>query len=214
MNMKTVFGTLAACAALAIGVGVSTQANADHHKPAKAGHLKIGEAAPDFKLVDHAGKEHVLSDYTEDGKVVVLEWFNPGCPFVKLHYKDDTQTMNKLAKKYKEDNVVWLRINSGAEGKQGADRSENIEFAEAHGMKGPILFDADGKVGKTYGAKTTPHMYVIDTEGNLRYQGALDNIKGMTPGDTNYVDNAVRAILAGETVDVTETKPYGCSVKY
>lgn len=179
------------------------------------GHAHVGEKAPDFKLADLNGKEHTLSSYTEDGKIVVIEWFNAGCPFVKKHYRDDTMTMNKLADKYREQNVVWLRVNSGAPGKQGTGLDFNREIAEKWQIKDPILLDESGKVGKMYNAKNTPAMAVIHADGTLAYWGAIDDDRGgRKAGETNYVDLALTALVNGESVAKAETKPYGCSVKY
>lgn len=182
--------------------------------PASAA-AKVGEKAPDFTLTDLNGEEHKLSAYTEQGKIVVLEWFNAGCPFVKRHYKDGAQTMNKLAEKYREQNVVWLRINSGAPGKQGTGLDYNKKIAEKWRMKDPILLDETGVVGKSFNAKNTPAMAVINIDGVLAYWGAIDDDpRGRKENPVNHVDLALTQVLAGETVTTAETKPYGCSVKY
>ena len=206
---------LAACGAAAMiaagpGEGYGKQAAKQAEAAVTA---KVGEAAPAFTLTDLGGTSHNLSDFK--GKVVVLEWFNPECPFVKKHYREDTQTMNTLAKEFEGQGVVWIRVNSGAEGKQGASLEENTEAAKDWSITGPILRDLTGVVGKQYGAKRTPEMYVIDAEGVLRYHGAIDNDKSAkTIGDVNYVRDALKAVLAGETVTTAETQAYGCSVKY
>lgn len=177
---------------------------------------EIGEPAPDFTLVDLEDNEHTLSDYTEDGKIVVLEWFSPECPFVVKHYREENQqTMNLIAEEYAEHDVVVLAINSARKGHPYADHETNAEIHEEWGMAHPILFDTDGEVGQAYGARTTPHMYIIDLEGNLRYAGAIDDNKSSNKfGETNYVRQALDEILAGETVTVPRTTAYGCSVKY
>jgi len=168
---------------------------------------KVGEAAPDFKLKDHAGAEVSLSGLK--GKIVVLEWTNPDCPFVKMHY-DKATTMKDTQAKLGAD-VVWLSINSSNYNKP----EDSAKFAEAHGLKWQILQDADGTVGKSYGAMTTPHMFVIDKEGKVAYAGAIDNgPKYPETGAVNYVEAAVTSLAAGKTVEMAETKPYGCSVKY
>jgi peroxiredoxin len=175
----------------------------------------IGKQAPDFTLTDLEGKEHTLSTYTKEGKIVVLEWFNPDCPFVVKHYANDNDTMIALAKKYSEQNVVWLAINSGHEGNSTADKDRNLKAHKDWGMQHPILRDLDGTVGKAYGAVTTPNMYIIDSKGILQYAGAIDNdSRAAKPGDVNYVKDALKAVLAGETVATSFAKPYGCSVKY
>ena len=181
----------------------------------KMTHAKVGHEAPDFTLADLDGKEHTLSDFAEDGKIVVLEWYNPGCPYVKKHYRDDTMTMNKLADKYRENDVVWIRINSGAPGKQGTGLEFNQKMAEEWKIKDPILLDESGKVGKMYNAKNTPAMAVVHSDGTLAYWGAIDDDRGgRNAGETNYVDLALTALINGESVETAETKPYGCSVKY
>ncbi|MGA0332448.1 MAG: thioredoxin family protein [Kiritimatiellia bacterium] len=172
--------------------------------------------APAFTLTDTNGTEHSLSDFK--GKVVVLEWFNHGCPFVKKHYSQGN--MQALQKSYTEKGVVWLAICSSAEGKQGYDTAEgHNKTAKEKGTNATaILLDTDGTVGKAYGAKTTPHMYVIDAEGQLVYQGAIDDKRSTNPDDIptskNYVVAALDQVLAGQAVEVSSTPPYGCSVKY
>ncbi|MDF3130194.1 thioredoxin family protein [Kiritimatiellaeota bacterium B1221] len=172
--------------------------------------------APAFTLTDTNGNEHSLSDFK--GKVVVLEWFNHGCPFVKKHYSKGN--MQALQKTYTDKGVVWLAIVSSAEGKQGSDTAEgHNKTAKEKGTNATaILMDTDGTVGKAYGAKTTPHMFVINAEGELVYQGAIDDKRSTNPADIatskNYVSAALDAVLAGEAVEVTKSTPYGCSVKY
>lgn len=178
--------------------------------------VKTGEAAPDFKLKDLSGTEHSLSDFK--GKIVVLEWTNYGCPFVKKHY--GSGNMQALQEKYTKKGVVWLTICSSAPGKQGYFTTEEwVKKSEEAKSKGTaILPDPTGATGKLYGAKTTPHMFVIDAAGKLAYQGAIDSNRSFDPktikGATNYVAEAVDALLKGEDVAEKETKSYGCSVKY
>ena len=163
--------------------------------------------APDFTLTNQHGEEVSLSDFA--GKTVVLEWLNSDCPFVQRHYK--AETMTKLASKWGEKDVVWLAINSthymGVE--------DNLKFAKAKGVEYPILADPTGTVGHAYGAVTTPHMFVIDGEGNILYDGAIDDDKrGSSKSPKNYVDAALASATGGESVEQAQTKPYGCSVKY
>lgn len=169
------------------------------------------QKAPDFTLKTFDGKEISLSDYR--GKIVVLEWFNVECPFVRYHY-DTATTMIDLANKYMNKNVVWLAINST----NHATEQDNKEFAQKHNLPYMILDDRSGKVGHEYGATNTPHMYVIDTRGNIVYVGSVDNAPmGQVPdGQTkvNYVDKVLGELIAGKDVSVRETKPYGCTVKY
>lgn len=207
--IRNTIATLAAgCVAL-----VAVAAGPDHAD--KMAHAKVGHEAPNFTLADLDGKKHQLSDFTEDGKIVVLEWFNPKCPFVVKHYREDTMTMNKLADKYRDNNVVWIRINSGWDGSKTSGVELNSKMAQEWKIKDPILLDETGKVGKMYNAKNTPAMAVIHRDGTLAYWGAIDDDRGgRNAGDTNYVDLALTALINGESVETAETKPYGCSVKY
>ena len=198
---------------MAIVAAAFTTAGATASGPEKA---VIGGEAPAFKLTDLEGKKHDLAEYTKEGKVVVLEWFNPECPFVKKHYAGEDKTMIALQEEFKNDEVVWLRINSGAEGKQGAGLEHNKKRAEEFGIETPILLDESGKVGQMYGAKRTPELFIIDTDGRIQYHGAIDDNPGpqLTGKETNYVKDALRQVLAGETVTMRETRAYGCGVKY
>ncbi len=177
---------------------------------------KIGEPAPDFTLTDLDGKTVKLSEHR--GKVVVLEWFNPGCPYVKNSYSKGS--LVGTAARHTGDGVVWLSVNSGAPGKQGAGKDVNVEAKRELSIPNPVLLDESGAVGKLYGAKTTPHIFVIDEAGVLRYAGAIDNSpdgEGQSPKDgtlVNYADLAVKAVKAKQAPEPAETKPYGCSVKY
>jgi peroxiredoxin len=173
----------------------------------------VGKAAPDFELTDTAGRKHKLSDYAADGKLVVLEWFNPDCPIAKAYHVPENQ-MAAMAADYRAKNVVWLAINSGAEGKQGAGLDRNKRAVEEYGINYPILLDMSGDVGHQYEAKTTPHMYVIDTAGVLRYAGAIDDGTPNAKGDVNYVKQVLEEILADKPVTTSSSKPFGCSVKY
>lgn len=166
--------------------------------------------APAFTLKDINGNEHSLADFR--GKYVVLEWFNSGCPFVKKFY--EAGKMQELQKMYTEKGIVWLAICSSAEGKQGHHTTEEWQkLAKDWNISATgILTDADGKVGQAYGAKTTPHMYVINPDGKLIYQGAIDSIRSADPSDIEKAENYVAKIL--DAALLTETRPYGCSVKY
>lgn len=132
---------------------------------------ELGQPAPDFELSDLAGNPVKLSSFR--GKTVVLEWYNPECPFVEYAYNEGP--LKELAKQRQGDTVVWLNINSGAEGKQGAGKELNEKYVAQYGIEHPVLLDPTGEVGRKYGAKTTPHMYIVDAEGNLVYRGGLDN---------------------------------------
>jgi peroxiredoxin len=169
-----------------------------------------GKKAPAFTLNTFDDKEISLSDYR--GKIVVLEWLNFECPYVMHHYGKATNTMVKLANKYKSSNVVWLAINSTSH----ITPKANIEFTRKYKLPFPILDDRSGKVGHAYGAKTTPHMYIITPRGNIVYEGAIDNspLGRKKEGVINYVDKALAELTAGKAVTTSNTKPYGCSVKY
>jgi peroxiredoxin len=203
-------------AALAMLAFAFSVALADHHEKgekkdaAPAAAAKIGEAAPAFTLHDTEGKSVSLADFA--GKTVVLEWVNPDCPFVVRHYNLDTMT--KLAAANKD--VVWLAIATGAT----ADADALKTFKAKEGVSYPILLDPDGSTGKAYGAKTTPHMYIIDKTGKLAYAGGIDDNADGNPtaplkdGTVNYVDKALKELADGKPVSQAETKSYGCSVKY
>lgn len=177
---------------------------------------EIGKSAPDFTLPDSQGKSHSLSDY--EGKIVVLEWLNHGCPFVQKHY--DSGNMQKLQKTYTEKDVVWFSIISSAPGKQGYCTPEqaNEITKEKDGAPTAVLLDPEGTVGKSYEAKTTPHMFIISKEGILVYNGAIDDIRSTNIDDVNkaqnYIQMALDELLAGKDVSVKTSQPYGCSVKY
>ncbi|MGP1308606.1 MAG: thioredoxin family protein [Phycisphaerales bacterium] len=208
ISMKSFAGfvTVAALSGAAL-LGATATAGPEGKAPAK-----VGEMAPNFTLTDTDGVTHSLADMK--GKVVVLEWFNPGCPFVVKHHSKFS-TMADLSSEFAEKDVVWVAINSGSPGKQGHGLELNQQFKKDWGIEYPILIDESGDVGKMYGAKTTPHMYIIDKDGTLKYAGAIDNNPSATTlGDVNYVRQALNQVIAGETVTTPETKPYGCSVKY
>lgn len=177
---------------------------------------KINEAAPGFTLTDSRGGTVSLSDYK--GKLVVLEWTNHECPFVRKHY--DSGNMQKLQRDYTGKEVVWLSIISSAPGKQGHVSGEQAEELTKSRNAAPsaVLLDPSGKVGQEYGAKTTPHMYIIDREGVLRYAGGIDSIKSTDQADIktakNYVAQSLDELLAGKPVSEPATAPYGCGVKY
>ncbi|MGC4016628.1 MAG: redoxin domain-containing protein [Luteolibacter sp.] len=177
---------------------------------------EVGKAAPAFSAKDAKGSTVSLSDLK--GKVVVLEWNNFGCPFVKKHY--GSGNMQKLQETYTGKGVVWLTVNSSATGKEGfLDAAAALSKTSEEKWKGShYLIDGDGKIGKAYGAKTTPHMFVIDKEGTLVYSGAIDSKATPKQDDIasseNYVAAAADAALAGKAVTTSKTEPYGCGVKY
>jgi peroxiredoxin len=175
---------------------------------------ELGKPAPDFELKDLDGKTVKLSDYK--GKTVVLEWFNPECPVVKGSRSKGT--LKGMDERVTKDGVVWLAINSGAPGMEGTGAEKNKKAKADWGITAAILLDEDGVVGRKYGAKTTPHMFIIDAKGNLAYRGGIDNAPGgKAEGDgevVNYVDVALAELKEGKPVTKNDTKAYGCSVKY
>lgn len=171
---------------------------------------EASKKGPEFTLKSFDGKEVSLSDYK--GKIVVLEWFNDECPYVRYHY-DTVHTMVELANKYKAKNVVWLAINST----NHTTPQQNKDFAAKHNLPFPILDDRPGNVGRAYGATNTPHMFIIDKKGNIAYKGAIDNntsIDANKKDVINYVDRALTELTSSKAVSTPKTKPYGCSVKY
>lgn len=178
---------------------------------------QVGQRAPDFTLKDIQGQSHSLSGFK--GRTVVLEWVNPECPIVVKHY-EQSGNMPRLQKEAAERGVVWLQINSGHEGAQGDyEPAEVREWMGKNQVVAAAYFrDRDGKVGTMYGARTTPHMYVIDPQGMLVYAGGIDSIKSGNPDDiaraTNYVREALEDLKAGRPVRTATSSPYGCSVKY
>ncbi|HEX9841162.1 MAG TPA: redoxin domain-containing protein [bacterium] len=177
---------------------------------------RVGEPAPDFAGSDSNGKAHKLSDYR--GKVVVLEWHNQGCPYTKKHY--DTGNMQKLQKDWTAKGVIWLTIISSAPGEQGyvTAEQENEYLKKTNSTPTAALLDPSGAIGHLYGAKTTPHMYVISPNGRLVYEGAIDSKSTADAADiagaTNWVQAALTEVAAGKQVATPVTRPYGCSVKY
>jgi peroxiredoxin len=178
--------------------------------------VAIGAAAPDFALPDSNGKTQTLTQYR--GKTVVLEWNNPGCPFVQKHYSSGNIPKQQAAAT--AAGVVWLTINSGAAGKQGhLDGAGAKAFvAQYHASPSAYLLDGDGKVGQLYGAKTTPHMFVIGADGTLRYMGGIDSIASTDKDDlakaVQYVPQVLAELNAGKPVSVSASQPYGCGIKY
>lgn len=176
----------------------------------------VGAPAPEFTATDMDGKPHKLSDFK--GKFVVLEWHNQGCPFVVKHY--DSGNMPKLQKELTGQGVVWLTVISSAPGKQGYVTAEQEKkyLAEKNAAPSNVLFDPAGTLGQLYGAKTTPHMFLIDDKGTLVYAGAIDDKSGTSQSEVatakNYVLAAYGEAKAGNAVTTSSTAPYGCSVKY
>jgi len=177
---------------------------------------EIGKPAPDFSLPDTNGEEHSLAQY--HGKWVVLEWLNYDCPYVKKHYSSGN--IPGQQEKWTAKGVVWMAIVSSAPGKQGYFEAAdmNARSAKEGSRANAVLLDPDGKVGHLYDARTTPHMFVIDPDGVLRYMGGIDNVATARVEDleraTQLVDQALTELSAGKPVSVPTSRPYGCSVKY
>ncbi len=208
---------LSTAATLVLAVALTGCApGADVEAIAAAATARVGQAAPAIALVDSSGKTRSLGEFA--GRTVVLEWTNHQCPFVRKHYGADNMQVQQ--REATADGVVWLSINSSAPGKQGHVDGSTAERlrAESKSAQTAYLLDPDGKVGRAYGAKTTPHMYVIDPQGVLRYAGAIDSIPSADDEDiaqaTQYVPQALAELAAGKPVSVAVTQPYGCSVKY
>lgn len=195
----TVFASLLALPALALAVATP------------------GEPAPDFSETDAKGNTHTLSDY--EGEWLVLEWFNKDCPYVRKHY--GSGNMQSLQEKYTEKGVEWLTVISSAEGKQGyLEPDEAQKEAKAHNLNAsaPFLLDPNGDMGRAYGAKTTPHMYIINPDGEVVYAGAIDDNDSANPAvipdSHNYVAAALDQAMNGKPVTTASSQAYGCSVKY
>lgn len=178
--------------------------------------ITVGQSAPDFTLQDVSGKTVKLSDYR--GRHVVLEWNNPGCPFVLKHYRSGN--MQALQKEAAAKNVVWLAINSTETGHGDYLSPAQLGrwMQEQQAAPGATLMDEEGKVGRAYGARTTPHMYIVDPQGRLIYAGGIDSIPSARTDDiktaTNYVRTGLAETLAGKPISQASTRPYGCSIKY
>jgi peroxiredoxin len=184
---------------------------------ANAWALKPGEAAPDFKGTDSHGRTQTLSQYR--GKLVVLEWANRGCPYDRKHY--ESGNMEKLQQQWTAKGVVWLRVVSSAQGQDGyVTPAEDLAYLEKmHAAPTASILDPSGSIGRMYEAKTTPHIFVIDPQGKVVYEGAIDDQPTPDPASLkdvkhNYLNEALEATLAGKAVATPVTRPYGCNVKY
>ncbi len=194
--------TAAACAALLAG---TAQAAAS-----------VGQPAPAFTLTDTSGQTRTLAEFK--GKTVVLEWTNPGCPFVRKHY--DSANLPGLQKEFTAKDVVWLAVNSTE--KAASDYLPPQRLAawiqDKSGAPTATLMDEEGSVGKAYGARTTPHMYIVNPQGTLVYAGGIDSIASARASDiqtaTNYVRQGLSEVLAGKPISQAQTQPYGCTIKY
>ena len=205
--MKTMTRNLFLAAVVGVALSAAAQARV----------AEVGQPAPDFTLTDVDGKTHSLSEYR--GKIVVLEWVNPECPFVQKHY-NKTGNLPRLQKTYTGEGVIWLSINSAAPGKQGDFEPAQVKAWMQQVSAAPTDYfrDSSGMVGHLYGARNTPHLFIINRDGTLVYAGGIDSIASARPEDiaqaTNYVDAAMADLTAGRPVAQANTRPYGCSVKY
>ena len=178
--------------------------------------INIGDQAPNFSLISHQNKKISLRDF--ENKIIVLEWFNKGCPFVKKFY--ESTMMQKWQKDLTEQGIIWLTISSSAKGKQGHETIGQVNETRSRWKINSThnLLDHKGEVGQLYGAKTTPHIFVIDQKMQIAYQGAIDSILSADAEDipkaVNYLKDATNALLKKNEVKIKKTKPYGCSIKY
>lgn len=213
INRRQISLVLGMAAAVALTSGALIASTAEAEAAAE-----INTTAPDFTAVTSNGETVSLSDY--EGKTVILEWTNHGCPFVKKHYSEPRRNMQTLQADTTADDIVWLTIISSAPGKQGhVDGDGANELTTSRGAAPTeVLLDPEGDIGRLYGAVTTPHMYIITPEKSLAYMGAIDSIKSANADDIdtaeNYVRSALASLDAGEAVATPVTKAYGCTVKY
>jgi peroxiredoxin len=208
VNPLKLIASCGIAAALVTGVAFAADKDKSDKKAAAAdahAHAKVGEAAPAFTLKDTSGKDVSLSDFA--GKVVVLEWMNPGCPVCREKVEGGAVAKMMADAKAINPDVVFLFVNSTA---ATADKpQESADYLKSNKVEATALIDGDGKVGHAYGARTTPHCFVIGADGKLAYDGAIDD-----KGSVNYVVGAVKALKDGKAPSPATTKPYGCSVKY
>ncbi len=215
MNSFSRRATIFSAALVGLGAAVVASTYMFGAAPALAA-PPVGQAAPSFVALDSKGQQHRLADFK--GKVVVLEWTNHDCPYVKKHY--NSSNMQNLQKQAKQVGVVWLSVISSAPGEQGHVAGAKADELTASRNAAPtaVLLDPQGGIGKAYDARTTPHMYVIDAQGVLRYAGGIDSIPSTKAEDIGKADpffkTALESVLKGETVAQSVTRPYGCSVKY
>ncbi|NBC67212.1 MAG: redoxin domain-containing protein [Bacteroidetes bacterium] len=176
----------------------------------------VGEQAPSFEVMGADGTMYSLSDF--EGQYVILEWLNHGCPYIQKHYNGNK--MQQLQEKYTDQGVVWLSVISSAPGTQGyMEAEEALQSIEEHGASPTtILLDPEGEMGRAYDARVTPHMFIIDPSGTVRYNGAIDDKPTSAASSLetahNYIDAAMNSLMNGEEVETKTTTPYGCSVKY
>ena len=198
-----------------LAIAAAMQPTGARQAEAQGMDVQPGTSGFDFTLPDNQGNIHHLAEYTADGKIVVLEWFNSGCPFVKKYYEGSNPSMQDATAFAAAHDVVWLTINSNAAGQQGAGLNHNLEIAATWGIDSPLLLDESGAVGRMFGAQNTPQLFILSGEGVLLYNGGVDDAKldGEVP-QFNYVINALTQHLAGEEVNPAVTAHVGCTVKY
>ncbi|HSQ11309.1 MAG TPA: thioredoxin family protein [Burkholderiaceae bacterium] len=178
--------------------------------------VTAGQPAPAFKGTDVSGKPVTLADFK--GKYVVLEWNNPNCPFVMKHY--DSGNMQALQKRYGADNVAWISVNSTSDSHSDYMSPERLAawFKQQNAAPAAVLMDTKGEIGRAYGAKVTPHMYIVDPKGTVIYAGAIDDKRSANPADvksaTNYVTAAMTDARSGKPVATASSSAYGCTIKY
>lgn len=206
-NSTTAAGKPAAQHASQPAQTAKPEAKKDDKKTEK---FAVGQKAPDFMLADTEGKDHKLS--SSAGKIVVLTWFNPDCPYVVKHYETN-KTFVDLAAKY-GDKVQFYAVNSGAPGATGSGKERNAKAKKDWAIGFPVLLDETGATGKAYHAKNTPYTVIVAADGTVAYTGAPDDDSSESLGKTNYIAKALDELLAGKPVSTKETKPYGCAVKY
>jgi hypothetical protein len=201
---------LALYAIIAVTTAVNAQTAADGPEQALSGAFM-------FAATDLEGEQHELDAYLEDGKFVILEWFNPDCPYVrKYHAPGGTNTSRDEALAYaREHDVAWLMVNSNAPGKQGSGAERNARAVKDYGIEVPLMLDPGGEIGQAYGATSTPQIFLISPAGEILYNGGIDDtVLDSDVPEANYVINAIRLAQAGEAVDPASTPHPGCSVKY
>jgi peroxiredoxin len=207
--MRNPFALLSALALVSCNLGSTGEAAAGE----VLARAEVGQPAPAFTLPDLDGNQVSLADHS--GEVVVLEWFSPECPYVVYAHTDGP--LAALPGQWTERGVAWLAINSNAPGTQGSDPAVNRTAATEWGLPSSVLLDPEGDVGRAYGAKNTPQMFIVGRDGTLVYNGAVDNApRGRVKGKSHelWIDDALTDVLNGAAVRRANNQPYGCTVKY
>jgi len=209
-NSKLLTITITAMAALLLAGIAVVQAAEKESTPGQ-----VGSVVDDFTLTDTAGKEHTLSEYLAKHDAVILEWFNPDCPYVKKYHDGPNPSMGEAFDFISDKDIAWMAVNSGAPGKQGHGVDRNAKAKADYGLDYPILLDGDGSVGRSFNATSTPQLFLIGKDGTLLYNGGVDDtrVNSDTPG-VNYMIDAVKQFVAGKEINPATTPHPGCSVKY